>query len=339
MKFTDKESYSLPVVLAVGLHVAVIVGGALLVGLTDSKPEPPKRPPIVNATIIDVADTVIGQREAEQKRAADAAVQVQQEAKRKAQEEAKRQADREALEKQRRQEEATRKQQEQARQKAEAERQAAIEKQKAADEKVRQERAAKEKKDAEEKARQAQAAKDKKAADEKAAKEKKAAEEKARQEQAAREKKAAEEKAKQEAERKRKAEEQARQEAERRKRAEEAVQRAMDEEDARRKAAETGQMVQSISALINRRVADAWIRPPSARNGMQTLLRINFLPNGEVADVRVLKGSGNATFDKYAMDAVYKVGRIEELSKVESYIFERNFRQVDLLFNPQDLRN
>lgn len=331
MKFTDKESYSLPVVLAIGLHVVVILGGALLAGLTNSKPEPPKRPPIVNATIIDVADTVIGQREAEERRAADAAVQAQKDAKRKAQEEAKRKAERDALQKQRLEEEATRKRQAQARQKAEAERQAALEKQKAADEKARQETIAKEKKAAEEKARQAQLAKEKKAAEAKAAKEKKAAEEKA--------KKAAEEKAKQEAERKRKAEEQVRQEAERRKRAEEAVQRAMEEEDARRKVAEAGQMVQSISALINRRVADAWIRPPSARNGMQTLLRIGFLPNGEVADVQVLKGSGNATFDKYAMDAVYKVGRIEELSKVESYIFERNFRQVDLLFNPQDLRN
>lgn len=328
MKFTDKESYSLPVVLAVGLHVAVIVGGALLAGLSDSASEPPKRPPIVNATIIDVADTVIGQREAEQKRAAEAAAQAQQDAKRKAQEEAKRKAERDALEKQRREAEATRKQQEQARQKAEAERKAAIEKQKLAEEKARQERIAKEKKAAQEKARQERIAQEKKAAEEKAKQEA----ERKRQQELERQRAA-------EAERKRKAEEQARQEAERRKRAEEAVQRAMDAEDARRKAAEAGQMVQSISSLINRRVTDAWIRPPSARNGMQTLLRISFLPNGEVADVQVLKGSGNGTFDKYAMDAVYKVGRIEELSEIESYIFERNFRQVDLLFNPQDLRN
>ncbi|SBS31893.1 hypothetical protein MAQ5080_02101 [Marinomonas aquimarina] len=328
MKFTDKESYSLPVVLALGLHVAVLVGGALLAGFSEKAPEPPKRPPIVNATIIDVSETVIGKREAEERRAAEAAVKAQQEAKRKAQEEAQRKAERAALEKQRREAEATRRQQEQARQKAEAERQAALEKKKAAEEKARQERIAKEKKAAQEKARQERIAKEKKAAEEKA----KQAAERKRQQELERQRAA-------EAERKRKAEEQARQEAERRKRAEEAVQRAVAEEDARRRAAEAGQMVQSISGLINRRVTDAWIRPPSARNGMQTLLRINFLPNGEVADVRVLKGSGDAVFDKRAMDAVYKVGRIEELSEVESYIFERNFRQVDLLFNPQDLRN
>ncbi len=328
MKFTDKDSYSLPVVLAVGLHVAVLVGGAIIAGLTQSAPEPPKRPPIVNATIIDVSDTVIGQREAAERRAADAAVKAQQEAKRKAQEEAKHQAEKAALEKQKREAEVTRQKQEQARQKAEAERKAAIEKQKAAEEKARQQRIAKEKQAAEEKARQERIAKEKKAAEEKARQEA----ERKRQQELERQKAA-------ELERKRRAEEQARQEAERRKRAEEAVQKAVAEEEARRREVEAGQMVQSISGLINQRITNAWIRPPSARNGMKTLLRINFLPNGEVADVQVLKGSGNGTFDKYAVDAVYKVGRIEELADIESYIFERNFRQVDLLFNPQDLRN
>jgi len=38
-------------------------------------------------------------------------------------------------------------------------------------------------------------------------------------------------------------------------------------------------------------------------------------------------------FDQRAVDAVYKVRRIEELATVDSYIFERNFRQIDLIFN------
>lgn len=324
MKFTDKEGYSLPVVLAVGLHVLVIAGGVLIAGLTESSPEPPKRPPIVNATIIDVADTIIGKREAEERRAADAAVKAKQAAERKAKEQARKKAERQALEKQRREAKASRQKQEAARKKAEAERQALIEKQKAAEEKARQQKLAKEKQAAEEKARKAKALKEKRAAEEKARKE-------------------AERKRQQELEKQRAAEAerkaQERQEAERRKRAEEAVQKAVAEEESRRKAAEAGQMVQSISGLIISRVTSAWSRPPNARNGMKTTLRINFLPNGEVSNVQVLKSSGDAIFDKRAMDAVYKVGRIEELSEIESYIFERNFRQIDLLFNPQDLRN
>ncbi|MCO4785945.1 cell envelope integrity protein TolA [Marinomonas atlantica] len=324
MKFTDKESYSLPVIFAVSLHVAVIVGGVLVAGLTESAPEPPKRPPIVNATIVDISDTIIGKREADERRAAQAAAQAERDAQKKAQEQAQRKAERQAVEQQRREAEATRKKQEAVRKKAEAERQALIEKQKAAKEKARQQKIAQQKKAAEEKARKEQAQRKKREAEEKARKEA----ERKRQQELEKERAA-------EAERKRKAQEQ----AERRKRAEEAVQRAVAEEESRRQAAEAGKMVQSISGLINKRVTDAWIRPPSARNGMKTTLRINFLPNGEVSNVQVLKGSGDAIFDKRAMDAVYKVGRIEELSEIESYIFERNFRQVDLLFNPQDLRN
>ncbi|MBM6549970.1 cell envelope integrity protein TolA [Marinomonas ostreistagni] len=319
MKFLDKENYSLPVVLAVGLHVVVLVGGVVLSGFSESTPEPPKRPPIVNATVIDVSETIIGKREAEQRRAAQAAAEAEQEAKRKAQQQAKRQAE---LEQQRKAAAAEKQRQEKARQEAEAARQAALEKQRA----------------------------------EQRAKEKKAAEEKARQERIAREKKAAEEEARRQAERERqqelerqrakeaeiarKAEEQARQEAaERRRRAEEAVKQAMAEEERRLQEQQAGQMVQSISSLINNRITAAWIRPPGARNGMQTLLRISFLPSGEVNNVQVVKGSGDAVFDQKAKDAVYRVGRIEELSEIESYIFERNFRQIDLLFNPQDLRN
>ena len=321
MKFFDRESYSLPVVLAVGLHVVVLLGGVILAGVTKTDPEPPKRPPIVNAKIVDVSDTIIGKREAEQRKAAQAAAQAKEAAQRKADEQAKRQAE---LEQQRRQAQAVKERQEQARQKAEAARQAALEKQKA-EEQARQQQRAKEKKAAQEKARKEREAREKEAAAEKARREA----ERKRQQELERQRAA-------EAEAARKAEAQA---AERRRRAEEAVKQAMAEEERRLQEQQEGQMVQSISSLINNRITAAWIRPPGARNGMQTLLRINFLPSGEVNNVQVIESSGDAIFDQKAKDAVYRVGRIEELSEIESYIFERNFRRIDLLFNPQDLRN
>jgi Cell division and transport-associated protein TolA (TC 2.C.1.2.1) len=94
-----------------------------------------------------------------------------------------------------------------------------------------------------------------------------------------------------------------------------------------------------LSGLINERITASWIRPPSARNNMNVKLRIFFVPTGEVRDVQIMDRSGNDAFDRSAIAAVKKVERIEELSELDSYIFERNFRQVDLIFNPQDLRN
>jgi colicin import membrane protein len=71
---------------------------------------------------------------------------------------------------------------------------------------------------------------------------------------------------------------------------------------------------------------------------MKTQLRIFFLPTGEVDLVNVTESSGDALFDQRTVDAVYKMGRIEELAELDPFVFERNFRTVDLIFNPQDLR-
>ncbi len=323
MKWTDKESYSLPVVLAVGLHVVVLGAGVVAMAFGDNTPPAPKRPPIVNATVVDVADTIIGKREAEKRQSEIAAAKAAEEAKRKAQEAARQQAERQAIEKQRQAARAAQERKEAAERKAEADRQAAIKRKEAEQARARkaeQERKLAEQRKAEQEAerkKQAEAERQRKAEAERKRREQERAEELARQRDA--ERKAVEEA--------------------RRKQAEAEVQKAIAEEEARQKAIEEGQAVQSISSLIMDRIASGWIRPPSARNGMTTKLRIGFLPNGEVASVDVVEGSGDALFDQRAKDAVSRMGRVEELADIDYAIFERNFRQIELLFNPQDLRN
>lgn len=323
MKWTDKESYSLPVVLAVGLHVVVLGVGVVAMAFGDDTPPAPKRPPIVNATVVDVSDTIIGKREAEKRQSELAAAQAAEEAKRKAQEAARQQAERKAVEQQRQAARAAQERKEAAERKAEADRQAAIKRQEAERERARkaeQERKLAEQRKAKQEAerqKQAEAERQRQAEAERQRREKERAEELAQQREA--ERKAAEEA--------------------RRKRAEAEVQKAIAEEEARQRAIEEGQAVQSISSLIMSRIASGWIRPPSARNGMTTKLRIGFLPNGEVVNVDVVEGSGDALFDQRAKDAVSRMGRVEELADIDYAIFERNFRQIELLFNPQDLRN
>lgn len=79
-----------------------------------------------------------------------------------------------------------------------------------------------------------------------------------------------------------------------------------------------------------------WSRPPSARNGMQTLLKVFLVPTGEVVDVSVLESSGNAAFDRSAIQAVRKVRRFDVPR--ESRLFEDKFREFEVLFRPEDLR-
>ena len=87
---------------------------------------------------------------------------------------------------------------------------------------------------------------------------------------------------------------------------------------------------------IRQDIRDNWSRPPSARNGMQTLLKVFLVPTGEVASVAVVEGSGNQAFDLSAVRAVEKAEpfRVPENTRQ----FERNFREFTVLFKPEDLR-
>ena len=67
MKWLRSDSYSIPTVLAVGLHASIVVAGLVVIDFGDTEPPKPKKPPIVNATVVDVSQTIIGQRESEQR--------------------------------------------------------------------------------------------------------------------------------------------------------------------------------------------------------------------------------------------------------------------------------
>jgi colicin import membrane protein len=88
---------------------------------------------------------------------------------------------------------------------------------------------------------------------------------------------------------------------------------------------------------IQRDIIQNWSRPPSARNGMQVILRVYLVPTGEVVDVTVLEGSGNEAFDRSAIQAVRKAERFDV--PVDAEQFEKNFRQFSVLFKPDDLRD
>ena len=114
---------------------------------------------------------------------------------------------------------------------------------------------------------------------------------------------------------------------------------AVDEEEAAAAAAATSaEMAASYAALIQQTVINYWSRPPSARNGMETLLSIQLIPTGEVVSVNVVKGSGNSAFDQSAVNAVKKAGSFPELQNLPAREFEKTFRRLSLLFRPEDLR-
>lgn len=109
-------------------------------------------------------------------------------------------------------------------------------------------------------------------------------------------------------------------------------------EEAQLQAEQDEATVQSFVAAMASRIEQNWSRPPSARKGMQCLLQLNLIPTGEVVNVTVVKSSGNAAFDRSAQQAVMKIGKFDSLQQVPNDLFEKYFRQLSILFNPQDLR-
>ena len=90
--------------------------------------------------------------------------------------------------------------------------------------------------------------------------------------------------------------------------------------------------------MIRQTVVNYWSRPPSARNGMQTVLQLQLIPTGDIVGVTVVQSSGDLAFDRSAVNAVEKAARFPELQKLPPREFEKTFRRFKLLFKPEDLR-
>lgn len=117
---------------------------------------------------------------------------------------------------------------------------------------------------------------------------------------------------------------------------EESLALALTREENARKAVTDDEKAMAYVAQMQREIGQNWSRPPSARNGMQTILRVRLIPTGEVIDVTIEDSSGNDSFDRSATLAVRKAGRF--VVPAQSAQFEKYFREFTVLFRPDDLR-
>ena len=185
------------------------------------------------------------------------------------------------------------------------------------------------------------------------AEQQKVQEQKEKAEQKVRDEKLKQEKAKKEADEKAKAEKQKKLEDEQKQQAEAEKKKKLEKQRREELKALEAQMqkdeqmvsntvddvsTKSYEEMIAERVRQNWSRPPSARNGMTTVLEIKMLPTGQVVGVSVTKSSGDAAFDRAAEQAVKRVDRFEEVKNIPPDIFEKYFRQFSFTFRPEDLR-
>lgn len=176
-----------------------------------------------------------------------------------------------------------------------------------------------------------QAAERKQEAERKKREQERKAKEKAEAQRQAKEKAEAERLAKAEAERQK-------QEAARKQREQQAFEQALAQEEMRLQEESYATAAQSYISIIAQRIEQNWSRPPSARTGMECELLIKLVPTGRVISVDVIKSSGNALFDRSAVQAVHKAEQFPIVKEMQPEVFERYYRELNLVFRPQDLR-
>ena len=90
---------------------------------------------------------------------------------------------------------------------------------------------------------------------------------------------------------------------------------------------------QRYMSLIGQAIEDQWYPPSSAREGMNVVLRLTLLPNGELQSVEVVQSSGNQAFDNSAISAARALREYPIPDRRDT--FERYFRQFTISFEPE----
>ena len=89
--------------------------------------------------------------------------------------------------------------------------------------------------------------------------------------------------------------------------------------------------------LVRRYVEQSWNLPPSASRQLRAIVRIQLLPTGELVGATITQSSGDAAFDRSVINAVERAAPFREMSELEASV-QRQFREFNLDFNPEDIR-
>jgi colicin import membrane protein len=157
---------------------------------------------------------------------------------------------------------------------------------------------------------------------EQAAAEQRAEEEKAAQEKAAQEKAAQEKAAKEAAERQAQERAQRLADAEQKRDAEEDLKRSLAEEQA--DSARAGPALADWQAMIAAKITRAWLRPPTARPGIECMLYVTQVPGGEVTQVRIGECNGDQAVRQSIEAAVYRASPLPP--PPDPALFDRNLK-------------
>jgi len=91
-------------------------------------------------------------------------------------------------------------------------------------------------------------------------------------------------------------------------------------------------VVDQYSLIIKQRVKRYWIKTSTTEVGLEAMVKVSLLPSGDVKQVTIVQGSGNAVFDRSAETAVYKAAPLPMPSDPKA---AAQFRHFQFKFKPE----
>ncbi len=88
-----------------------------------------------------------------------------------------------------------------------------------------------------------------------------------------------------------------------------------------------------FEALIRQKVERNWLRPAQSASGLSCVVRLRIAPGGEVLSAVIVRGSGDAAFDRSVEAAVLRASPLPVPTDLSAF---EHFRDLELKFKPED---
>lgn len=93
-------------------------------------------------------------------------------------------------------------------------------------------------------------------------------------------------------------------------------------------------LIDQFSGMIIQFIQSAWIKPQNIQDGLICELRMSINKNGRIIDIDLIKSSGNIRFDNSAIIAVKRIETFNFFNQISYNLYQNNFRNVVITFNP-----
>lgn len=93
--------------------------------------------------------------------------------------------------------------------------------------------------------------------------------------------------------------------------------------------------ISQVDAVLAKRLSSNWYKPPGAADNLSAIIQLKMGRDGQVANVRMGKSSGNTAFDTSALSAVKSIGTIEEVRQLSEADFQKAYASRSIQFTPQ----